>query len=143
MLGGRMAEKYRLGGLDLALLSDGSFYQDAGTVFGIVPRIMWERQAGSLDEAHRMALSTNSLLLRSAGKLILIETGIGDKDYARRQGSRREQGNLMTDLAALGIEPGEIDVVINTHLHADHCGWNTRKVDGGWAPTFPNATYMV
>jgi glyoxylase-like metal-dependent hydrolase (beta-lactamase superfamily II) len=138
-----MPAKYRVGNLEFALLSDGTFYQDAGTVFGIVPRVLWERYAAELDDSHRMSLALNSLLLRSQGRLILIETGIGDKEYSRRQSSSRSGRTLLTDLSELGIQPNEIDVVINTHLHGDHCGWNTRSVGGHWVPTFANAVYMV
>jgi glyoxylase-like metal-dependent hydrolase (beta-lactamase superfamily II) len=82
--------------------------------------------------------------VRSQGKLILVETGVGDKASGwRRQSSPSERGTLMTELNALGIRPEEIDVVLNTHLHADHCGWNTRYVDGDLVPTFPNAEYMI
>jgi len=84
-----VAEKYHAGGLHVALLSDGDFYYDAGAVFGIVPRVLWEPYAGLLDADHRLTLSLNSLLLRSHGKLILIETGIGDKRHAARQASPR------------------------------------------------------
>jgi glyoxylase-like metal-dependent hydrolase (beta-lactamase superfamily II) len=138
-----VSSTYRVGSIDLALLSDGTFYYDAGAVFGIVPRVMWERLAGALDSDHRMSLSLNSLLLRSRGRLVLIETGIGDKRQAARQASLRSDGNLLAELATLGVDPAEVDVVINTHLHADHCGWNTRYVDGVAVPTFPNAIYMV
>ena len=139
-----MPAKHRLGNLDLAILSDGLFYVDAGATFGIVPRVMWEPLAGELDSRHRLSLALNSLLLRSQGKLILIETGVGDKAGGwRRQSSPVADGTLLTDLAQLGIQPEEIDVVINTHLHADHCGWNTR-LDGDEAvPTFPNAEYFI
>src|SRR5690606_12275247 len=76
--------------------------------------------------------------------LILIETGVGDKASGwRRQSSPAEQGTLLTELDALGVRPEEVDVVLNTHLHADHCGWNTRYVDGELVPTFPNAAYMI
>src|SRR5215211_4305693 len=68
-----MAPRYRIGNLDLAVLSDGDYYYDAGAVFGIVPKVMWQRFAGDLDDQHRMTLSLNSLLLRSQGRLILIE----------------------------------------------------------------------
>ena len=138
-----MAAKYRLGNLDLAIISDGAFYMDAGAVFGIVPRIMWQPYAGPLDDRHRMALGLNSLLLRSQGHLILIETGIGDKGNARRQASPASEGTLLDGLASLGIRPEEIDVVINTHLHADHCGWNTRYAGDEIVPTFANAGYHV
>ena len=141
---GAVPAKHRLGNLDLAILSDGDFYIDAGATFGIVPRVMWESHAGELDSRHRVTLGLNSLLLRSQGKLILIETGVGDKASGwRRQSSPAESGTLLTELDALGVRPEEIDVVLNTHLHADHCGWNTRYLDGELVPTFPNADYMI
>ncbi len=139
-----MPAKYRLGALDLAIISDGSFYQDAGAVFGIVPRMMWEPYAGHLDERHRMSIGLNSLVVRSQGKLVLIETGVGDKPRTARDNSTpADQGNLIADLEALGITPEEVDVVVNTHLHFDHCGWNTRFVDGKLGLTFPNAEYLI
>lgn len=135
---------YRLGNLDLQILSDGTYYQDAGAVFGIVPRVMWERAASpTLDDQHRMALGLNSLLVRSHEKLILIETGVGDKDGGRRQASPVEDGNLLAHLSALGIQPEEIDIVVNTHLHADHCGWNTLAEGERIVPTFPRARYLI
>ena len=139
-----MPAKHRLGSLDLAILSDGRFYIDAGATFGIVPRVLWEPFAGPLDDRHRLTLGLNSLLLRSQGKLILVETGVGDKPGGwRRQSSPLAAGNLLADLDGLGVRPEEVDVVINTHLHADHCGWNTRYLDGKLVPTFPNAEYLV
>ncbi len=139
-----MPAKHRLGNLDLAILSDGDFYIDAGATFGIVPRVMWESYAGEMDSRYRVTLGLNSLLLRSQGKTILIETGVGDKPGGwRRQSSPASQGTLLTEMDAIGVRPEEVDVVLNTHLHADHSGWNTRYVDGELVPTFPNATYML
>lgn len=135
---------YRLGNLDLHILSDGTFYQDAGAVFGIVPRVMWQRIARpELDDQYRMPLGLNCLLVRSHDKVVLIETGVGDKEGHRRQASPAADGNLLAELAALGVRPEEIDVVINTHLHADHCGWNTKRADGRLVPTFPRARYLI
>jgi glyoxylase-like metal-dependent hydrolase (beta-lactamase superfamily II) len=97
-----------------------------------------------MDTRHRLTLALNSLLLRSQGKLILIETGVGDKAGGwRRQSSPVAQGTLLTELDALGVQPDEIDVVINTHLHADHCGWNTRYAGEELVPTFPSAEYLI
>jgi len=140
-----MPHSYRLGNLDLRILSDGTFYQDAGAVFGIVPRVMWERIARpELDVQYRMPLGLNCVLVRSYDTLVLIETGVGDKEGQRRQASPAEQGTLLSELAAIGVRPEEIDVVINTHLHADHCGWNTQQLEDGRAvPTFPNARYLI
>jgi glyoxylase-like metal-dependent hydrolase (beta-lactamase superfamily II) len=139
-----MPAKYRLGALDLAIISDGTFYQDAGAVFGIVPKIMWEPFAGPLDDRHRMGIALNSIVVRSGGKLVLIETGVGDKPRTGRDNATpAEKGNLLSDLAALGIAPEEVDVVVNSHLHFDHCGWNTRFVDDELKLTFPNAEYVI
>src|SRR5947207_1017538 len=71
---------HRIGNLDLLLLSDGTYYQDAGAVFGVVPRIMWERLNIPLNDRYQMPLGLNSLLVRSQGKTVLIETGVGDKE---------------------------------------------------------------
>ncbi|MGB2695833.1 MAG: MBL fold metallo-hydrolase [Dehalococcoidia bacterium] len=136
---------YRLGNLDLQILSDGTYYQDAGAVFGIVPRVMWERAAkAALDDQYRMGLGLNCVLVRSADKLVLIETGVGDKEGHRRQASPASEGTLLSALGQLGVRPENIDIVINTHLHADHCGWNTREgADDRVVPTFPRARYLI
>jgi glyoxylase-like metal-dependent hydrolase (beta-lactamase superfamily II) len=139
-----VSARHRLGNLDLLLLSDGTYYQDAGAVFGIVPRVMWERLGIELNERYQMPLGLNSLLVRSQGKTVLVETGVGDKDRVRAQVSRTDGGSLLDALASAGVAPDDVDVVINTHLHADHCGWNTRKDDGGeYVPTFPRARYLI
>jgi glyoxylase-like metal-dependent hydrolase (beta-lactamase superfamily II) len=140
-----MPHKHRLGNLELLILSDGTYYQDAGAVFGLVPRMMWERAAGPpLDAQYRMPLGLNCVLVRSAAKTVLIETGVGDKEGHRRQATPAVDGNLLRELSAVGVEPGAIDIVINTHLHADHCGWNTHRLDDSrLAPTFPNARYLI
>jgi glyoxylase-like metal-dependent hydrolase (beta-lactamase superfamily II) len=138
-----MAVKHRLGNLELAILSDGAYYQDAGAVFGIVPRVMWERLGFEMNERYQMELGLNSILLRSQGKNILIETGVGEKERPLQQ-TQRANGTLLDELASLGVALDEIDIVVNTHLHADHCGWNTRKQDdGSYVPTFPRARYVI
>lgn len=135
---------HRLGHLTLHVVSDGVYFQDAGAVFGVVPRVMWEPYAGALDDRHRMSLGLNCLYLESQGKRILIETGVGQKERVRGASSPLQEGNLLAALATLGVSPEDIDIVINTHLHADHCGWNTRRADGErWVPTFPRAAYLI
>jgi glyoxylase-like metal-dependent hydrolase (beta-lactamase superfamily II) len=142
--------KYRVGSLELVVLSDGTFRLDAGAVFGVVPRPMWEPVVEDLDASHRTGLGLNCLLLQSEGKTVLIETGVGDKARESWQASPLEKGNLLSDLAAHGFRPEDVDIVINTHLHADHCGWNTRYLPAGQAeqdrklvPTFPRARYFI
>lgn len=136
--------KYRIGGVDLAVVNDGTYWYDAGAVFGVVPRVMWERVTEPLDDRYRIPLGLNCLLLRSQGKTILIETGVGAKPGDRDAASPAEEGTLLDSLGALGVTPEEIDIVVNTHLHADHCGWNT-TVGGAseLVPTFPNAKYVI
>jgi len=149
--------RYRVGSLELVVLSDGTFRLDAGAVFGVVPRLLWEPVVEDLDESHRTSLGLNCLLLQSEGKTILIETGVGDKARESWQASPLEEGNLLSDLAAHGFRPEDVDIVINTHLHADHCGWNTRYLpvrqaglsagqadqDRKLVPTFPRARYLI
>ena len=139
--------RYRVGSVEVAVVNDGTFGYDAGPVFGVVPRVMWERVVPPLDAMHRLTLGLNCLLLRSEGKTVLIETGIGGKPGDRDNASPASEGTLLTSLAALGVSPENVDIVVNSHLHADHCGWNVLAEEGeGEAvlrPTFPNATYFV
>ncbi|MEX2376241.1 MAG: MBL fold metallo-hydrolase, partial [Dehalococcoidia bacterium] len=136
--------RYQIGAVDFAVVNDGTYYYDAGAVFGVVPRVLWERVTDPMDERYRIPLGLNCLLLRSRGQTILIETGVGGKPGDRDAASPAEEGTLLDSLAALGVTPEEIDVVVNTHLHADHCGWNTTTgSDDLLVPTFPNARYVI
>jgi glyoxylase-like metal-dependent hydrolase (beta-lactamase superfamily II) len=134
----------RLGDLEFLVLPDGTLRLDGGAMFGVVPKPMWEKKAAA-DERNRILLSMNCLLIRAAGKNILVETGAGDKWDAKRRDIYAIDGapRLLDQLAAHGVKPEQVDFVINTHLHFDHCGWNTRMVDGKARPTFPNARYVV
>ena len=133
-----------LGDIEVHLLGDGTFRLDGGAMFGVIPRPLWEKKSPP-DDRNRILLGMSVLLIRAGGKLILVETGGGDKWNAKQNAIYlfEESGRLPQRLAALGVEPEEIDIVINTHLHFDHCGWNTRLVNGVAAPTFPNARYIV
>jgi glyoxylase-like metal-dependent hydrolase (beta-lactamase superfamily II) len=97
------------------------------------------------DDRNRITLTMNSLLIRAAAQWILVETGAGDKFDDKRRDIYAFQGapRLLAQLSARGLEPEQIDIVINTHLHFDHCGWNTRIVNSQAVPTFPNAQYFV
>ncbi len=137
-----MPAYHRLGALHLAVISDGTYYQDAGAVFGIVPRVMWERLGIEMNARYQMALGLNSLLVRSGGKTVLIETGVGEKERPLAQ-TERPAGTLLDGLRDAGVAPEDVDIVINSHLHADHCGWNTRAAGDGFVPTFPRARYII
>jgi glyoxylase-like metal-dependent hydrolase (beta-lactamase superfamily II) len=129
---------------ELHYLDGGTFWLDGGAMFGVVPKPLWAKRSAP-DERNRIRLRANSLLLRSAGKNILIETGNGTKwDAKLRNIYGIEEGDpLLRALSHIGLKPEEIDLVINTHLHFDHAGGNTRFVDGRATPTFPNARYIV
>lgn len=134
----------KLGDLEFHILNDGTFRLDGGAMFGVIPRPMWERVTPP-DGRNRILMAMNSLLIRAAGKTILVETGAGDKwDDKRRDIYAFEgQPRLLEQLAARGVRPEQVDIVVNTHLHFDHCGWNTRLVNGKALPVFPKARYVV
>jgi glyoxylase-like metal-dependent hydrolase (beta-lactamase superfamily II) len=133
-----------LGGIELELVSDGLFGLDGGAMFGVVPRTLWERRMPP-DDRNRIRLALNCWLIRAAGRTLLVETGAGDKWDARRRDiyALDGAGRLLEQLAARGVTPEQVDFVINTHLHFDHCGWNTRRAGDRVVPTFPRARYVV
>jgi glyoxylase-like metal-dependent hydrolase (beta-lactamase superfamily II) len=141
------AYRYRLGALDLAIISDGTMRLDGGAVMGLVPRVMWEPVIGreNIDAEHRVPLALNCVVLRSGEDTVLIETGIGTKleGAARERMYPGDHGHLLAQLAALGIAPEDVTHVLNTHLHADHCGGNTRLANGKPVAAFPNARYFM
>jgi glyoxylase-like metal-dependent hydrolase (beta-lactamase superfamily II) len=132
------------GEIEVLPVHGGSFYLDGGAMFGVVPKPLWEKKAPA-DERNRIRLAANSLLVRAAGKNIVVETGNGAKwDPKLRNIYGIQEGDpLMDSLAQLGVAAEKVDMVINTHLHFDHAGGNTRVVDGRDVPTFPNAQYVV
>ncbi|MGH9729866.1 MAG: MBL fold metallo-hydrolase [Candidatus Acidiferrales bacterium] len=134
----------RFGDLEFVVLNDGTLRLDGGAMFGVVPKPMWEKKSPA-DDRNRIVLAMNCLLIRAAGKTILVETGAGDKWDAKKRNIYALEGSprFREQLAAHGVKPENVDIVINTHLHFDHCGWNTRIVNGKAAPTFPNARYVV
>ena len=113
-----------LGDFELTILSDGVYRIDGGAMFGVIPKVMWEKRIQP-DERNNIALGLNSLLVRTGDQNILIETGIGDKLNQKSQAIHQNQALLLKSFAEAGVAPDEIDIVINTHLHFDHCGWNT------------------
>src|SRR5581483_8683755 len=134
----------RLGKFDIAIVSDGTVRFDGGAMFGVVPRVVWEKLFPP-DEINRVTCGLKNLLVRTGKDNVLIDTGIGDKGdqkFNQRYGITHET-TLLKSLAALGVEPKDITIVINTHLHFDHAGWNTIRSGDSFVPTFPNARYFV
>ena len=138
---GLMGKWLRLGGLELLVVSDGQLKLDAGGLFGITPRAVWEPLVEPLDDRHRLPLGLNCLIIRAQGKTILAETGCGTKPT--RIPGLEGTGRLLDELSAEGIRREDIDIVVNTHLHFDHAGGNTILEDGKPAPTFPRARYLI
>jgi glyoxylase-like metal-dependent hydrolase (beta-lactamase superfamily II) len=132
-----------LGDFELIVLSDGFYFLDGGAMFGVVPKPLWQKRAPA-DAENRILLGLNTVVVRMGKHTAVIETGIGNKlsDKLRAIYGAKEQ--LPSAFAAAGIKPEEVDVVINSHLHFDHCGWNTTRTrDGRVVPTFPNARYFA
>ncbi len=136
----------RLGDLDLKLVNDCGFRLDGGAMFGVVPRTLWQRVKPP-DEENRIQMATNCPLVARGGELVLIDSGIGDKNDAKFRaifGLESEARRLPEAIRAAGYEPGDVTHVLLTHLHFDHCGWNTREDGAGrLVPTFPNARYWL
>ncbi|MBN1659735.1 MAG: MBL fold metallo-hydrolase [Anaerolineae bacterium] len=135
----------RFGKLDLHVVSDGTYWEDGGGLFGLVPKTLWSQVAGA-DEQNRIRFESRCLLIQTDQQRILVDTGYGDKLSDKERGFISLQGErrLLGSLEALGIGPLDIDLVVNTHLHSDHCGGNTHRDDTGEiVATFPWATYCV
>lgn len=137
-----------LGDFELSVFSDGTYPLDGGAFFGVVPKVMWSRKVAA-DDRNYVTAGLNSLLIRTqtarAGKqTVLIETGMGNKLSERMIKFYGQPAKLLDNLAAAGVAPEDVDIVINSHLHFDHCGWNTvRDKNGKIVPTFPRAKYYA
>ncbi len=133
----------KLGQLEFHVLVDGHLGLDGGAMFGVIPKPMWEKKIPA-DGRNRIKLAMNCLLVRAGGKTILVETGAGEKwDEKRRDIYALDGPHLTERLRDYGVHPHEIDIVINTHLHFDHCGGNTRVEKDKIVTAFPHARYVV
>src|SRR5438270_6498634 len=131
-----------LGDVELTSLSDGVYHLDGGSYFGVVPKTLWSKKLQA-NEKNLVPSGLNSVLVRTGDKNILIETGIGNKLPEKMAQIYGQPAQLLESLHRAGLAPEDIDVVISSHLHFDHCGWNTVRRDGKTAPTFPNAKYYA
>jgi len=132
-----------LGDFELSIFSDGTYPLDGGAFFGVVPKVMWSKKVPA-DEKNYVTAGLNSLLIRTGNHTVLVETGMGNKLPDRMIKFYGQPAKLLENLAGAGIAPEDIDIVINSHLHFDHCGWNTvRGKNGRIMPTFPRAKYYA
>ena len=134
----------RLGELEVRFLDGGAFGLDGGAMFGVVPKVLWEKKSPP-DEKNRIRMRANSLLVRAAGKTIVVETGNGTKWDEKMRGIYKiQEGDPLIDaLHKEGVSERDVDVVINTHLHFDHAGGNTKREAGRAVAMFPRARYVV
>ncbi len=131
-----------LGDFELIAVSDGIYYLDGGAFFGVIPKLMWQRRMKA-DEQNRVACGLNSLVIRTGEHTMLVETGIGNKLPERAAKIYGQPAQLLDNLATVGVAPEDVDIVVNTHLHFDHCGWNTVRRGDQIAATFPKAKYFA
>ncbi len=138
--------RLQLGDMRITLLDGGHLWLDGGAMFGIIPKPLWSRLTEA-DEQNRIPLAMTCFLVEVGGKTILVESGAGptSKYHEKEQDIFRfAEHSIVDSLAAIGVEPPQIDMVILTHLHFDHAGGGTTAAgDGGFVPTFPRATYVV
>ncbi|SPE37502.1 Beta-lactamase domain protein [Candidatus Sulfopaludibacter sp. SbA3] len=140
-----MSSAITLGDFEVSLIRDSVYWWDGGVLFGVVPKTLWSRKTPA-DELNRIPLAFNCYLIRTGSHTILLETGLGDKRDAKAR--ERMRVPAVTDplpgvIARHGVDPEAIDIVINSHLHWDHCCGNTTMQDGRALPTFPRARYFA
>ena len=133
-----------VGDARVSVLHDGTIALDGGAMFGVVPRVVWEKRDPP-DERNRVTLGLNVALIESGGKRVLVDTGMGERWSEKEVRMYRidRSTTLLGGLRALGLGPEDIDVVVNTHLHFDHAGGNTGREGDRLVPVFPRARYVV
>ena len=135
---------FAVGDARVTVLHDGTIALDGGAMFGVVPRVVWEKRDPP-DERNRVTLGLNVALIESGGKRVLVDTGMGERWSEKEVRMYRidRSTTLLGGLRARGLGPEDIDVVVNTHLHFDHAGGNTRVEGGRVVPAFPRARYVA
>ena len=134
----------RFGDLNLDLVCGGDLRLDGGAMFGVVPKVLWEKKFPA-DEKNRIRLTTNCLLVRGPDFTVLIETGLGNKWDARGRDIYciENEEALPAELTRCGVGLEDVDAVVVSHLHFDHAGGATRRQNGRAVPAFPNAKLYV
>jgi glyoxylase-like metal-dependent hydrolase (beta-lactamase superfamily II) len=137
-----------VGGIRIHALEAGTQWLDGGAMFGVVPRPLWSRHAPP-DDRNRIPLALRCLLIEAPGALVLVDTGIGNKESERFHqiygvDNAGSPTRLEDAIHAAGFAPADIEIVVSTHLHFDHAGGNTRRRSAGdIVPSFPGAEYVV
>ncbi|MES2222872.1 MAG: MBL fold metallo-hydrolase [Acidobacteriota bacterium] len=138
-----MRGRTTVGDFELTICTDGTYLLDGGAMFGVVPKPLWEKRAPA-DEKNRILLGANTVIVRTGRHTVAIETGLGNKLSPKLRDIYQSSQLLPKSLEAAGVRPEEVNIVINSHLHFDHCGWNTVCSESGQVvPMFPNARYFA
>ena len=135
-----MADTITVGEVQVTSLSDGFLEFDLCNFYPSLPEEDWQPYREYLTSEHRVHLELASYLLRSEGRTILVDTGMGPPPDDVLDAT---WGRLLENLIAGGVQPNDVDTVLMTHVHRDHVGWNTTGEDGGYRPTFPNARHCI
>lgn len=131
-------DRVTVGNVEIVAVHDGVLSVHPSFLFsGIPPEQYRAALRDELSPDGTLPINRGGFLVRAPGRTVLVDTGIGDKD------PRFGHSAFMTSLGQLGVRPAEIDVVVNTHLHFDHVGWNCTKRGDAYRPTFPNAEYWI
>jgi len=135
----------KLGKFDIYPVLDGFFRLDGGAMFGVIPKVLWQK-TNQPDTNNRILLALRTCLIDTHKDLLLIDTGIGDKyeDKFEDIYQVKKEINLKNSFKQVNKKFEDVTIVINTHLHFDHCGGNTKiDTNGNIVPTFPNAKYYI
>jgi glyoxylase-like metal-dependent hydrolase (beta-lactamase superfamily II) len=130
----------RVGNVEIMSLSDGLLEFDLCNFFPTIPEEHWHPYESHLTPERHVRFNLASYLVRADGRTILVDTGLGPKPADMPEAA---WGMLMHDFAANAVRPEDIDMVVMTHLHRDHVGWNLQSQSGKYVPTFPNARYWM
>lgn len=144
-----MTDQIRLGNAVLTRVAE-TQVQIPTTLWPSTPPEAWHAEAELLaprfwnPETDLFRIAIQSWVLQVDGLTIVIDTGAGnDRHRPHMVPLDHLSTPFLDNMRAAGIDPADVDVVLNTHLHTDHVGWNTQLVDGTWVPTFPNARYLM
>ncbi|MEE9147144.1 MAG: MBL fold metallo-hydrolase [Candidatus Tectomicrobia bacterium] len=130
----------RVGNVEIMSLSDGILEFDLCNFFPTIPEADWHQYASHLTAEQKVRFNLGSFLVRANGQTILVDTGMGPKP---EDAPEAPWGKLLDDFTAHAVQPADIDMVVLTHLHRDHVGWNLLSQSGKYVRTFPNARYWM
>jgi glyoxylase-like metal-dependent hydrolase (beta-lactamase superfamily II) len=130
----------RVGNVEIMALSDGLLEFDLCNFFPTIPQDDWQPYESHLTPDHHVRFNLGSYLIRTEGRTVLVDTGLGPRPVDTPD---VPWGELLRDFQTKGVRPDEVDMVLLTHLHRDHVGWNLQREGARWVPTFAKARYWM